>query len=614
MIINNEKYEKLPVSMNKLDNNINYNKLIIFAFIIIIFICNFLYNQKSEQLINENNKYNMLNLEDKVSNLINENFFVFDSNNLNEIKSHLYGYIVSKDGILTDQFYKKLGEYKDPYPQGAYIMIRKKRNEIIINQDYYGSIGLYIYKNKDEKYFALSNSFLLLNEYLLGKKNLSFNKEFADNFIVSPLITFSIEETLIKEINQIPSNAFILINTKMKELKIYYKNYEENSVPLESKEGLSIIDNWFDKWGYIFRSLKQKTDNIITDLSGGFDTRTMITIILNSVNNTDELHIHSFKDYRHDHDIDFKIAQNISKKYGFKLNNYSLDYNQTNWSINDTLLATIYSKLGFHKEFYLKTFFYHKPRFSFAGSGGEMLRGFPNMPIEKYKMTCSKDIKFHEKEFYESSEKIFNRSISFLKTQKTFNNDYEISFDIHSKCMGRNHFGKLAFENFMTNNYIIQPLMDPEIKKIKFDFNKSKTHDLIAYIMVRFAHDLIYFPFQGNRTLDTESIKKAERLNLYMKQYKRKYDFNNNFFIDNNRKSPVNSIKNNETAYDYLNKIIKSPDYINTINKIYDKYVYDWANKYILSTNYFPLTHHYALLAVVKIYENLLLNEKIMKK
>ena len=86
-----------------------------------------------------------------------------------------------------------------------------------------------------------------------------------------------------------------------------------------------------------------------------------------------------------------------------------------------------------------------------------------------------------------------------LKRWKNFKNDYEISYDLYSKSLGRNHFGKDALENFMENIYIIQPLMDPEIKKIKFDISNITRHDLIAYIYIRFAHDLIYFPFQGKR-------------------------------------------------------------------------------------------------------------------
>ena len=55
--------------------------------------------------------------------------------------------------------------------------------------------------------------------------------------------------------------------------------------------------------------------------------------------------------------------------------------------------------------------------------------------------------------------------------------------------------------------------MDPDIKKIKFNINGNLSHDLIAYIYIRFAHELINFPFQGNRTLNSESITKASQLN-----------------------------------------------------------------------------------------------------
>ena len=120
------------------------------------------------------------------NNLIKENFFVIDSNNLKSIKSHVYGFSVSKTGILTDNYFKKKNYTEDPEPQGAYKMIRKNEEEIRISQDYFGSFGLYLYENKNKDYFALSNSFLLLEEYLVGKQKFSFNKVFVDNFIITP--------------------------------------------------------------------------------------------------------------------------------------------------------------------------------------------------------------------------------------------------------------------------------------------------------------------------------------------------------------------------------------------------------------------------------------------
>jgi hypothetical protein len=170
----------------------------------------------------------------------------------------MFGYSVSTKGILTNNYYKKIGHYEEPEPQGVYIMIRKIGAEIILNQDFEGSFGIYIYENKETNYFALSNSFLLLEEYLVGKQNLTLNKDFADSLLITQLCIPSIYETMVNEIIMVPSNAFIIINTKRKSLKTYYIDYNENSIPFESEEGLKIIDKWVDKWNYIFRSLKKK--------------------------------------------------------------------------------------------------------------------------------------------------------------------------------------------------------------------------------------------------------------------------------------------------------------------------------------------------------------------
>ena len=155
---------------------------------------------------------------------------------------------------------------------------------------------------------------MLLQEYLVGKHHFSLNKDFANHLIVTDLCSYSIDETLINEIKQVPSNTFIIIDSEKKTFKIDYINYKENSISLESKEGLEIIDNWVDKWGYIFRSLKNQTDNIYFDLSGGFDTRTLLAILLNFGIKMDDLNIYSIQNNKHEHDIDYKIAREILLK------------------------------------------------------------------------------------------------------------------------------------------------------------------------------------------------------------------------------------------------------------------------------------------------------------
>ena len=76
----------------------------------------------------------------------------------------------------------------------------------------------YIYENEKTGYFALSNSFLLLQEYLIGKQIFTLNKDFTDNLVFSALCTPSIHEILVKEIIKLPSNAMIIINIAKKNL------------------------------------------------------------------------------------------------------------------------------------------------------------------------------------------------------------------------------------------------------------------------------------------------------------------------------------------------------------------------------------------------------------
>jgi hypothetical protein len=541
-----------------------------------------------------------------ISEIIKENFFIIDSNNLDEISSHMYGFSISKKGILTDNYYKELGLYEDPEPQGIYIMIRKIGNKITINQDFYGSFGIYFYENKNSGYFALSNSFLLLEEYLKGKETISLNKDFSNTLIISQLCSPSIYETMINEINILPPDTFISIDISKRIYNICNIDYKENSIPFDSKEGLEIIDKWVDKWGYIIRSLKKKTDNISSDLTGGFDTRAVLSLLLNSGIDLNEILINSSNDSLHCHSEDFQIASNISLKFGFKLNNKKLDRNGTIWRIEDNLASSFYTKLGFHKEFYFKNKFFTKPRFSFSGSGGELNRGYPGYPIEKYIRKISsgaKYIKGYEKEFYNSSVYLCNRSINLLKTKNK--NNYEISSELYSKGRTRNHYGKSALEGFLANIYSIQPMIDPELKKLKYEISEETTHDLIAYIYIRFGHNLINFPIQGKRILNLKSISKAEKINNFIPPYKKKEDYNENFFIDIRRKSPVIGVKKIKNPIDYFVELSNSSKFIKNINKIYNNSIYNWAIEYSKKTNFFPFRHIYGLLAISKMVEDL---------
>ena len=329
-------------------------------------------------------------------------------------------------------------------------MIRNNGSQIRIDQDFCGCYGLYYFENIKENYFALSNSFLLLVQFLVVRHNISINTDFINHYILLGLRSISIQETMINEIIELPSNTVIIINIKQKKINFLYKDYKENTIPLYSKQGLKIIDNWVDKWGYIFRSLKKQTDNLYLELSGGFDTRSVFSILKNSGVNLNNIIIKTIEDKNNTfYGEDFKIVNNIAAKFKLKVNSFSLDNKITNWNSNDTLFCSIYSKLGFGNWFNFRDGFYNKPRFAFTGFGGENIRGYPGYPIKQYLeyLIKQRKLKFNFKRiFFDSSIKFFKRILKLLKKGKTYKNDYEITSDFYFKGGTRHHFGNTIYD------------------------------------------------------------------------------------------------------------------------------------------------------------------------
>lgn len=575
------------------------------SFILIVFIILISISSERKDITQNNiiNKYSN-NAKAQENKLIDENFFIIDSNNLEEISPHLYGYIISKNGILTDNFFKMIGHYEEPEPFGVYTMIRIINNNIIINQDYYGSYGLFLFENKNESYFALSNSFLLLVEYLYGNQNLTLNKDLSDQFLAYGIIALSIYETMIKEIAQLPSNALLSISIKKKIISISYIQNKENTIPLESKEGLAIIDKWFDKWGYILRSLKKKTNEISFDLSGGFDSRLALSILLNSGINITEILITSRSDNPKVYGEDFKIASKISSEIGFKLNNKKFDNNCINWNVKDSLASIFYTKLGFTKNLNsINSKFWLKPKFLFNGNGGESIRGIPGCEIEKYIEILAlkgSHVNGHQEEFYNSSMRLLNRSVELLKSEKSSYNGYDIAKLFYQITNTKYHLGKYSIGEFLSNRYSVSPLSDPELNQIKYDISENSTQDLIAYIYTRFAPKLTLFPFEKNRELRPESLQKAKNLNKKIPKYQIKFDYNKNFYIDTKRKSPVPESYDNWKNTSYIYEIIESSEFRQTFYKVYDKNAYDWILKY-KNKEKFPYRRPFGLLSIGEI-------------
>lgn len=301
---------------------------------------------------------------------------------------------------------------------------------------------------------------------------------------------------------------------------------------------------------------------------------------------------------------DFKIASKISSLLGFKLNSWHIDNNGTKLSTEESLFCSIYSKLGITNWFRSPKKFLYNPKFIFSGFGGENLRGIPLYPINQYIYKLSGG--YHNK-FYNSSFRLCERSKILLQNKKTYYNDYELSTDLYLKGRTRHHFGKTVLEAFLVNEYILCPLIDPDIIQLKYDINANSSDDLIAYILVRLAHNLLFFPFTTNRKIRKKSILNAKILNKKFGKYKIKNDFYEKFYIDIKRISPISpqsssKINRNIKIKGYLIDYFNNPNFINNVNQIYDNSIYFRAKKGLLDIKII------SLIAVEKILKDLSFN------
>ena len=312
---------------------------------------------------------------DEFENLFGKEFFVIDSNNLDTVVERLYGYAFQDGSIVEEDTYNRNNTLES---DGAYVHITIDDDFINISQDNIGSYGLYVYEKDD--YFAISNSFLKLVEYLENDYPMSFNNEYAEAFIFSGFCSFAYGETLVNEIEVIPSNSKIVINKKNSTLNLIKFDIDSRSIPINSKEGLEVLDQWYYKWVEIFRSIRSKTNNIVFALSGGMDSRLVSAIWLTANMDLNNVKIESFTD--NNHVEDFQIASMIGREFGFELNNQQPIKRNFFKEINTPLNISFYTKLGFHNEFYFKYFRYEEPLFLVGGAGGESIRDYYGSPDE----------------------------------------------------------------------------------------------------------------------------------------------------------------------------------------------------------------------------------------
>ncbi len=219
--------------------------------------------------------------------------FLIDNENFSSFEERLYGYTVSDTGdILVDELPERPGD------TGLFVMVTKEDGDLVIRQDFCG----------------------WLVESLEG--NYHLDQEAIRAFISSEEVPLLYSRTMVKEIRKLDSADVVRINLRTGDLRIEKKEYSYYKRRLSTKEDFEALDSWYFKWVHIIRRLAEKGVPLIEDLSGGMDTRLILSMMFNAsidINTCLRLQTHTKGNLKKDWE-DLRIAKIIAGTYGLNLN------------------------------------------------------------------------------------------------------------------------------------------------------------------------------------------------------------------------------------------------------------------------------------------------------
>ena len=441
-------------------------------------------------------------------------YWIVDTLFLSNIKNTFIGYTVSDDGQL---FLNKKPDILDG--SGCYTCIETTQEKIIISQDFLGMQGIYHYKNGQRNVF--SNGYEKLVDYLLKSNcSLSIDKNFCVQYIFSNEEPINMNDTMLNEIKRLGKDFLIEINKNDGKVSLIEKDYETNSIKVDSKEAINILDNWHNKWINLYRNLVKLKSPIIIDLSGGMDSRICFGLLLNSNIDKNNViikrNIPRENSYQKNYD-DWDISQEVIKQYDYE-DRSNLPFFKSFLSKKNNL--PIFEEIdnlifGNSKICDYNAFLYSEPVFHINGIYGDRNHLGDMVEINNYirhkKKKYSKDMKEEDIKILADlmdkySEIIFRKYES--RNRLLFLGDY--SFEYINRF-----FGEKITTKIFHNDISISPFADPSIHKIEIHMEGTKNYYALASLIYnRYFEDLLKAKFQTDaepRIINEEEINFAKK-------------------------------------------------------------------------------------------------------
>ena len=449
--------------------------------------------------------------------------FVFDSEHIDAIQTHLYGFYTTEAGMFT----QAPPDSKDiADATGPWVLVRRGQKGIEITQDSIGCFGLFLFRKGS--YWALSNSFNHLLDYLKTRFELSFNKDYALALLAQDLCVTVYGETIINEILWLDRRARLHIDTGTAELSFSLRRLAEKTIPIDSEEGLLILDVWHDKWASLVRGAAESwAGELAVDISGGFDTRMVLAPVLSSGADLSRIVFSSIPTMEED----YRIAGHFAQEFGFRLN-----AEPEPMAVHSLPPIEPYAERALSSLFFTSRIREQSSQLPsswqmvFKGSGGELSRyywdGFSRSTRIKRdvkRLQVLHPLSF-DKRFRQGLESIISRGFAGIEMmlRQTGGDIGKNGIDgqrYYMETRNRAHFGMEAARRTLFGQCIQTPLLDPLLLRLRAPLDGSHPQLICALVYTRYHAGLASIPFDRGRYIPAETIQKARELN---KRYPRK--------------------------------------------------------------------------------------------
>lgn len=387
---------------------------------------------------------------------------------------------------------------------GRFSLVKVTEEHVLARTDIFGQDILFFYIRNDT--WAVSNSFLLLCRHLASNgEKLQIDHDQVEVLKVKHGITQQLvsNDTLIHGIKVLPRNKILKIMKKNKNFKI-----ESLSHILQSQNYTDALDEFFKRTININHTLINYFENRVTvDITGGVDSRVVLATILASDVDLSKINFMCGKGVGDD----YKVATQLSDRYGFNITNKSYIYGQG--SQEDLYDLWKLGNLGVYFPIYFPSSSRPQSLLHYHGACGECFRDFYLQPANEYMNHVAKG-QSSQKYLYALNRKVgkaLNEIDAPVNTKASM-------IDYYWNHRSRFHVGRSTHRNL--SEYYITPMSSIYLAKAfrELDQSEKEKGSLVLDLFLKCYPDVLNTPFDEEEKNYSEidihnSINRIKSLN-----------------------------------------------------------------------------------------------------